>query len=225
VIGSRGLRRVVPSAAVVLLVGCAAPGTTPAPAGVRSPVPSSSRPGSPPAPRCPAQGVRLEPDRGDAAAGLRVLGVRLVNCGARTYRLNGYPAVRALDEHRAPLDIRILEGVTEILGPGGPWGAPPGPVVLRPGQRARAVVAWRNTYDDIRKPPVDATFLRIEPLAGRPAQTIEPEAGLDLGSTGRLGVGPWQPLPDDAAAPATRATPSAPASSAPDPVETADPLL
>ena len=153
--------------------------------------------------------------------GLRVLGITLVNCGAKAYQLNGYPAVQALDENRTPLDIRILKGVTEIIGSGMPWDGPPKPVVLRPGQRARAAVAWRNTYDDIRKPPVNAKFLRIEPLAGRPAQVIEPEGGLDLGSTGRLGVSPWQFLPD---ATATPAAPPAPGSSASDPVETAGSL-
>jgi hypothetical protein len=153
--------------------------------------------------------------------GLRVFDIILVNCGARTYRLNGYPAVRALDEDRAPLDIRILRGVGEIVGSGLPWDGPPKPVVLRPGQRAGAAVAWRNTYDDIRRPPVDARFLRVEPLAGRPAQIIAPRAGLDLGSTGRVGVGPWRILPD---ATATPAAPPVPGSAASEPVETGGPL-
>ena len=180
-----------------------------------------------PSPRCPAEGVRLEPGTGDAAMGLRVLGITLVNCGTRTYRLTGYPAVRALDEDRAPLDIRILRGVTEIVGSGLPWDGPPASVALRPGEQAGAAVAWRNTYDDTRKPPVEARYLRIEPLAGRPAQTVEPESRIDLGSTGRLGVSAWKPLPDATASPhhdrpgapsgATRPSPSATISSSPPP--------
>ena len=39
-------------------------------------------------------------------------------------------------------------------------------------------MAWRNTYNDIRKPPVTVRFLDIAPLAGRPSQVIEPNGGL-----------------------------------------------
>ena len=44
--------------------------------------------------KCPPEGVRFEVGEGDAAMGLRVLGITLVNCGTRDYRLNGYPDVR-----------------------------------------------------------------------------------------------------------------------------------
>ncbi|AEV87289.1 Putative membrane protein mmpL3 [Actinoplanes sp. SE50] len=211
-------RRVVPFIALGLLAGCGhaaetSSGTVATPTPPVS-TPSSAHPGS----RCPAEGVRLELDEGDAAMGLRVRGITLVNCGSRTYRLNGYPVVRALDEDRAPLDLQVLQGVTEIVGSSMPWDGPPRPVTLGPGQRASAAVAWRNTYDDIRKPPVDATFLRIEPLAGRPAQTVE--ADLDLGSTGRFGISPWVAVPDTTAAPAS--SPPAPAPS--DPVASDIPL-
>ncbi len=124
--------------------------------------------------------------------GLRVLGFVLINCGRTPYRLNGYPVVRALGERHDRLDVEVLRGITEITGslPNSP--GPPGPVVLQPGERATTVVAWRNTYDDIREPPVRVAHLEMAPAAGAPAQIVTPAGALDLGSTGRLGVGPWQ---------------------------------
>jgi Protein of unknown function (DUF4232) len=127
--------------------------------------------------------------------GLRALGVHLINCGRKPYRMNGYPAVHALDEHRSKLNVRVLNGVTEIAGALPTWSGPPRPVVLKPGQRATAVVVWRNTYDNISRPPVDAPYLDMAPAAGRPAQVLAPEGGIDLGSTGRLGVSPWRLTP------------------------------
>jgi Protein of unknown function (DUF4232) len=151
--------------------------------------------------------------------GLRVLGITLVNCGPQTYRLNGYPAVRPLDDDRTALKVRVLHGVKDIIGSAMPWDGPPKPVVLKPGQQAGAAVAWRNTYNDIRKPPVTVRFLDIAPLAGRPSQIIEPNGGLDLGSTGRMGVSAWTLLSasDATASPTDRPVPGISASK---PVET-----
>ena len=155
--------------------------------------------------------------------GLRVLGITLVNCGPRTYRLTGYPVVRSLDDDRKALKVRVLHGVKEIVGSAMPWDGPPKPVVLKPGQQAGTAVAWRNTYNDIRKPPVTVTFLVIAPLAGRPFQTIAPTGGLDLGSTGRIGVSAWSLLPagDTSASPTGEPVPGVSASV---PVETDSPL-
>jgi hypothetical protein len=155
--------------------------------------------------------------------GLRVLGITLVNCGARTYRLNGYPAVRSLDEDRRVLKVRVLHGAREIIGSAMPWDGPPKQVVLKPGQQAGAAVVWRNTYNDIRKPPVTVRFLDVAPLAGRPSQIIEPNGGLDLGSTGRIGVSAWS-LPPAGAATASPAGEPVPGVSASTPVETGGPL-
>jgi uncharacterized protein DUF4232 len=210
VIGSRTYRCAVPLAGAVLLAGCARPIAAtdgvgpwvPTPSVVPSATPSAARPGRSAA-ACPPEGVRLQPDGGDAAMGLRVLSIILVNCGTKKYRLSGYPAVQALDDDRTPLDLQVLDGVTEILG-STPWDGPPRSVTLRPGERASAAIAWRNTYDDLRKPPANGKFLRIEPLAGRPAQTVEPDAPLDFGSTGRLAVSSWRLLSGTSPSPAVR---------------------
>lgn len=172
---------------------------------------------------CAPDGIRFAVDEGNAAMGLRVLGITLINCGSRIYRLNGYPAVRTLDEDRVALNVRVLHGVTEVIGSAIPWDRPPKPVVLRPGQRAGTGLAWRNTYDDVRQPPVTVTFLDIAPLAGRPSQIIDPDGGLDLGNTGRLGVSAWRLLPDTDAT-ASPSGPPVPGASTSEPTETAAPL-
>ncbi|GAA4587477.1 hypothetical protein BJY16_008249 [Actinoplanes octamycinicus] len=213
--GSWAYRRAVPLAVVALLAGCAprpigtADGVAPwvptpsaLPSSTSSPAASPSRAGQPTAPACPPEGVRVQAGGGDAASGLRVLTITLVNCGTKPYEVNGYPAVQALDEDQEVLDLQVLTGVTEILG-SMPWDTPPKPVTLRPGQRASAALAWRNTYDDTRRPPANGTYLRVAPVAGRLPQTVEPEAALDFGSTGRFAVSAWQPAPATPTSPAT----------------------
>ncbi|MET0418394.1 MAG: DUF4232 domain-containing protein [Actinoplanes sp.] len=198
--------RLLPAAAAVLLLaaGCAPPGTVvadgdsaPLPPHLASPPtpPPSSPPPPSPASTCDPSGVRIEAGAGDAAAGLRVVDFELINCGRTPYRVNGYPVVRALDEQRNVIDIQVLRGVTEITGNLPNVSGPPKPVVLQPGERATTVVAWRNTYDDIREPPVKVPYLEMTPAAGGPALIVAPESALDLGSTGRLGVSPWLSRP------------------------------
>ena len=166
------------------------------------------------APACPPAGVLVRTDGGDAAMGLRVLGISLENCGSAPYRVHGYPAVRALDEKRAVLPVRALRGITDITIAIPDHTGAPRPVTLQPGEHARAVVVWRNTYDDPTHPPVEARFLQVAPAAGRPAQILAPQSGLDLGSTGRLGVSPWRRSPQAVESTSSR-PPTAPVASAP----------
>ncbi|MCY1140876.1 DUF4232 domain-containing protein [Actinoplanes sp. Pm04-4] len=196
---------------VVLLAGCAT--TQP-----YATTPATSQAGT--TPTCPAEGVQLRTDDVDAAMGLRALGITLINCGHAPYQVDDYPRVRALDEDHSPLNVTVLEGVGDIA-PGIPIaGATPQPLVLQPGERAGAAVVWRNKYDDIREPPVDVVYLRMAPQLGRPAQLLEPEGGLDLGSTGRLAVSPWVPLPENGPSPSwTPPNSAAPEVSAPPPTE------
>ncbi|MEU2245722.1 DUF4232 domain-containing protein [Streptomyces sp. NPDC019224] len=140
---------------------------------------------------CPSSGVRITNDRGDAAMGLRVVGIHLVNCSAADYRLDGYPALRLLDEDRDPVSgVKILHGTTAIsTGIGG--DAAPRPVTLRPGESAYANLAWRNTTTE--GDPVNAPYVEVTAKPGAGPVTVTPE--LDLGTTGRLGVGPWTKTP------------------------------
>lgn len=140
---------------------------------------------------CPSSGVRITNDRGDAAMGLRVVGIHLANCGTTDYRLNGYPALRLLDEDREPVSgVEILHGTTAIsTGIGG--DAAPRLVTLHPGESAYANLAWRNTTTE--GDPVNAPYAEVTAKPGAKPVTVTPE--LDLGTTGRLGVGPWTKTP------------------------------
>ncbi|MFJ7020354.1 DUF4232 domain-containing protein [Streptomyces sp. NPDC101117] len=137
---------------------------------------------------CPASGVRVYADRGDAAMGLRVVGLHLVNCGTTPYALDGYPELEIQDEdHDTVKDVRILRG-TEQIGTGIGGQEAPRPLTLRPGEAARTTLAWRNTTQ--AGTPVNAPYARVWARPGADPVTVVPE--LDLGTTGRLGVGPWQ---------------------------------
>lgn len=147
---------------------------------------------------CPS-GVRVELGGSQAAMGLRVHEIALVNCGTEPYTAQGRPRLELADADGRVLDVRIVEDVREISAALDGSPGPAGPVTLRPGERASAVLAWRNTYDDVSAPPVTVTFVRVAPDDVLPAQELVPAGGLDLGSTGRLGVGPWRADPRTAA--------------------------
>ncbi|MFG2554853.1 DUF4232 domain-containing protein [Streptomyces sp. NPDC048581] len=137
---------------------------------------------------CPASGLHVYADQGDAAMGLRVVGLHLVNCGTRPYELNGYPELELFDEDHDKADsVRILHGTDRISTGVGGEGSPQR-VVLRPGEAARTTLAWRNTtgFGD----PVNAPYVRVRAKAGASPVMVVPE--LDLGTTGKLGVGPWK---------------------------------
>ncbi|WP_406201938.1 DUF4232 domain-containing protein [Streptomyces sp. NBC_01017] len=139
---------------------------------------------------CPASGVHVYADRGDAAMGLRVVGLHLVNCGTRTYELNGYPRLEVLDADHDIVDgVRILQGTDRISTGTGGTGRPQR-VTLRPGEAAQSTLAWRNTTEAGVGDPVNAPYVRVRAKQGADPVTVMPE--LDLGTTGKLGVGPWK---------------------------------
>ncbi|MGC9536308.1 DUF4232 domain-containing protein [Streptomyces sp. UG1] len=149
---------------------------------------------------CPESGVHLYADEGNAAMGLRVVGLHLVNCGTATYRLDGYPKLELHDEdHDTVDDVRILRGTDRISTGVGGSGSPQ-PVVLRPGEAAEAELAWRNTTELGVGDPVNAPYVRVWAKPGARPVMVVPE--LDLGTTGKLGVSPWE-KDDTYRAPAT----------------------
>ncbi|MFR9788380.1 DUF4232 domain-containing protein [Streptomyces sp. MB22_4] len=143
---------------------------------------------APPAPgACPRSGIRLTADDGDAAMGLRVVGLRLENCGKRDYALDGYPLLELLDEDLAPVrGIRILRGSGGI-GTGTGFDAPARPLVLKPGESAVSGLMWRNTTGS--GTAVDVPYVRVRAKRGAGPVTVTPH--LDLGTTGRLAVRAW----------------------------------
>ncbi|MGW1177031.1 DUF4232 domain-containing protein [Kitasatospora sp. NPDC002543] len=151
---------------------------------VRS-VPTAEAPGA--GGPCPPSGLRLYADEGSAAMGLRAVGLHLRNCGTATVVLDGYPQVQPLDVDHQPLDgVRILRGGAEIATGTGA-DDPPQTFDLRPGEGARAVLAWRNTTE--AGTPQNAPYVRVRATPGAAPVTVVPE--LDLGTTGRLGAGAW----------------------------------
>ncbi|WP_133914133.1 DUF4232 domain-containing protein [Streptomyces sp. NBC_00582] len=139
---------------------------------------------------CPASGIRVTADDGDAAMGLRVVGLRLENCGEKDYTLDGYPLLTLLDEDRAPVEgVRILHGGAGITTGTG-YDDPPRAFTLKPGESAVSGLVWRNTTD-AGTDPVNVPYVRIRATSGAAPVTLTPH--LDLGTTGRLGVGAWKP--------------------------------
>ncbi len=168
----------------------AMPGNPPAVVGVSimkvRGVPAAEAPANGDGP-CPASGVRLYTDQGDAAMGLRVVGLHLENCGTVTHRLDGRPRLQILDADREPVTgVRIVRGEDIATGTGA--DGTPRPLALRPGERAHAVLTWRNTTQ--AGTAVNAPYVRVWAEPGARPVLVTPE--LDLGTTGKLGVGPWK---------------------------------
>lgn len=137
---------------------------------------------------CPPSGVRITADDGDAAMGLRVVGLHLTNCGTGTYHLDGPPPIELLDEKRKPVPgIGILHDAEDIASGTG-FDDPPGPVDLAPGESASAGLVWRNTTG--AGTAVNVPYVRIKAGPGARPVTVTPE--LDLGTTGKLAVSPWK---------------------------------
>lgn len=152
---------------------------------VRSvPADEAPAPGGP----CPPSGLRLYADEGDAAMGLRVVGLHLANCGTRSQRLAGYPRLSLLDEDHRPVDgVRILRGGSAVASGTGADG-PARPFSLKPGQSAHAGLVWRNTV--LSGTAVGVPYVRVWAKPGASPVMVTPE--LDLGTTGKLAVGPWK---------------------------------
>ncbi|MFC6937696.1 DUF4232 domain-containing protein [Actinomadura yumaensis] len=141
---------------------------------------------------CPSSGVRLTVDDGDAAMGLRVVGLHLTNCGTRAYRLDGFPLLQLLDEDRKPVPaVKVFKGSGGIATMPD-FDAPARPVVLEPGQTANTALMWRNTTDTSGA-PVNIPYVRVRAKPGAGPIMVTPE--LDLGTTGKLAVSPWKKDP------------------------------
>ncbi|GAB3140398.1 hypothetical protein GCM10027290_11150 [Micromonospora sonneratiae] len=173
-----------------LATACTSP---PGPAPGPEPVPSATSSASP---ACPQSGVLITNGMVDTAMGLRAMTVEMINCGGQSYAVQGYPMVRVLDEDRNPLPVKVIDGTSSIAVIKG-LDAPPKPVTLLPGQRAKAVLVWRNTVTDATVSPTTGKDLEITPAGGQSPQIVSPNGGVDLGTTGRLGVSPWAPLQED----------------------------
>ncbi|MEV0991592.1 DUF4232 domain-containing protein [Streptomyces sp. NPDC049949] len=177
-----------------------APAPAPGPGVLRPPAPTvtvspptvTASPPAAGASACPEGGVRLLEGPGDAAMGLRVADVQLVNCGTQPYVLEGYPEIRLLDRKRAPVEVTVVHGADGITSaPSGVEGVPQ-KVELRPGQAASLGMVWRNLVTDSTVPAAEGWVLDVTPRPGAPRVELELRHSVDLGNTGKLGIGPWK---------------------------------
>jgi hypothetical protein len=122
--------------------------------------------------------------------GLRAMHLELLNCGTGLYTVNGYPAVRVLDDDRNPLEVTVINGSSSIALIDG-FDTTPKPLTLKPGDMAAAGVVWKNTVTDSTVSATNGAFLEVTPAAGQSPQTVTPDGSIDLGTTGKLGVTAW----------------------------------
>ncbi|MGW1076612.1 DUF4232 domain-containing protein [Streptomyces sp. NPDC002537] len=176
-------RRPLRGAAVLLATAGLLAACAKAPEPVPLPEPS---PTSPPA--CPESGLTVRAGAVDAAMGLRVMTVELVNCGTSHRTVSGYPDVRVLDGDRKPLDVTVEHGSSDVTDLKG-FPTESMPVALRPGERAVAGLTWRNTVTDVTKPPANGAYLSVAPAPGAARQAVAET--IDLGTTGKLTTSPW----------------------------------
>ncbi|GLZ43480.1 hypothetical protein Acsp05_71040 [Actinokineospora sp. NBRC 105648] len=197
------------------VAGCGAPLTGPAsdpgltlrettpitPTSPTGPTGPTTRESLPP-PACPPEGVLITPLTPEAAMGLRVVTLEMVNCGARPYEISGYPVLRVLDGEQRVLPVKVGRGSAGIATVAG-FDDPPRSVTLRPGEKARTGLMWRNTVTDSTVTATTGHTLEIAPAEDRPVQRVpliaegdRADEGpyaftLDLGNTGALGVRAW----------------------------------
>lgn len=142
---------------------------------------------------CPAPGVAIAATTSDAAMGLRVQMIEMVNCGDQPFTVNGYPSLRVLDEDRKPLPVEFLKGSSQISTVER-FERQPREVTLQPGERATSGIVWKNRHTDLNAPML-GKFLEYSPGEGRPWQPEPKPDHVDLGSTNKIGVAPWEKKP------------------------------
>lgn len=165
---------------------------------------------------CTSDGVRFALGGADAAMGVRVLGIEIVNCGAGPLTVNGYPRLRLFGDGQEPLEVTVRHGSADVASVPS-LDVPPLPVDLPPGGSAWSGMVWRNLVTD---PTVTATTgvgldVAVGPDSDWQRVPMVLADGvpvtIDLGNTGELGVGPWQrrtpPRGDDSAPPSEQSRP------------------
>ncbi|MET4925171.1 DUF4232 domain-containing protein [Streptomyces sp. PSRA5] len=159
-----------------------------APSGLVSPdpiSPSYQQYGSPsPSPSeteasgCPASGLDVVIDGENAAMGVRVITVKLWNCGDKPYRVKGYPGIELLDEDREPIDVSITRGKDR-----------PRQLTLAPNGTARTHLQWNNRVTSFDGAPTPGAHVRVTPAPGE--EPISLPLVVDLGTGSLLDVTAW----------------------------------
>ncbi|MFI1443467.1 DUF4232 domain-containing protein [Streptomyces fructofermentans] len=134
---------------------------------------------------CPPSGLRFAADEGDAAMGLRAMGLTVTNCSGDPVEVNGHPRVTVLDDEGEPFpEVRTVEGTDRVsMAPEDPG---PEPFTLAPGESAHAGLYWRMHAQS-------GVYLDVALRKGGTTQTIRPPQPLDIGPDNVLGTTAWQP--------------------------------
>lgn len=135
---------------------------------------------------CAAPGPQITSSGVDAAMGLRALTLTLTNCGAAPLTVRGYPDLRVLDAAGNPLKVAVHHGLTVTTGLTDP---PPATLTLRHGDRAVAILAWRNTVTDTTVTATTGAAFAVTPPGGHGPQVVHET--VDVGNTGRLDTTSW----------------------------------
>lgn len=167
---------------LLLTASCARPAATATPPPSPSPSLSPSTGSAAPA-ACPASGLAITAERGEAAMGYREMTLLLRNCGTDPYDLSGRPAIVVLDADHRPLPVAVVASEH--------FTADPRRRTVAPGNGAMAVLSWRNTVTASDVPAVSAPYLSVAPTAGTAHQEVVLPSPLDLGNTGRLEASAW----------------------------------
>lgn len=148
---------------------------------------------------CSPEGVRFAVVGEDAAMGLRDVAFEVVNCGTAPHTVSGYPEIRLFDEGHQSVPATVEHG-SGTIATVPEFDNPPGEVTLRPGERARSGLLWRNLVTD-PDPAKSVTAHYLEVMTGRTWQDMPMvmpddlqgarQVTVDLGNTGRLGVRAW----------------------------------
>jgi hypothetical protein len=118
--------------------------------------------------------------------GWRMLELRLENCGSRPFAVSGYPTVFVLDAGRRAFPVTVQRNPRDLDG----RERAPREVRLKPGGSATLYLQWRNTVTD--GDPVDGVYLEVVPREDDQPHLVKLEHRMDLGTTGRLTIGPWR---------------------------------
>ncbi|MET9552800.1 DUF4232 domain-containing protein [Streptomyces sp. NPDC006645] len=143
-----------------------------------SPPPSAPPSAGAKAAGCPPSGLDAVIGGENAAMGLRVITVKLWNCGDKPYRVKGYPGIELLDEGREPIDVTITHGEDR-----------PRQLTLAPNGTARTNLEWNNRVTSLDGAPTPGAHILVTPAPGE--EPISLPLGVDLGSEATLDVTAW----------------------------------
>lgn len=172
-----------PSARAVAPPSVTPPSVTPPTADVPAQGPDPS-PTPTPTGDCPASGAVVTMGEVQTAMMSRAVVLTLTNCGAKPYRVDGYPSVQALGEDGERLPVKVNPGGSMFGHDKGP-----DPRTLKPGATVRSMLAWVSTQEGGELIMADALELAAAPDAGARVYRLE---GHDIRYMDELNMTAWR---------------------------------